>query len=68
MTLKGGSTYWLMVDNHRIKPLSFLTGRLTEPQKRNVIERECANLDVSKKGARIELLRATTKWDYKVNG
>ena len=65
--LKGGSEYWLMVDGFRVKPLKFLTGNLTEPQKRNVIEKECKELCVSEEGARIQLLKVETQWDYEVN-
>lgn len=65
MTLKGGSTYWLMVDGRPIDKKRFITKKLTEKQIDNVINRECEQRMISSDG--VELIRATTKWDYKVN-
>ena len=68
MPLSNGSTYWLFVDNFRIKELNFLTTVLTNAQKRQVIEQCARDMGFDMCGASVRLIRAETSKDYHING
>ena len=60
------STWWLLIDGHRIKEIEIpFADNLNDIQKRNIIRDECKALGLSSQsGAQLKMYRVNTQEDY----